>query len=475
MLKHEIKDLLTDIKQRQGYIDHNEKLIDIYEGNLAPYVEAELGKQLSEKSLEGAIGRIPPINILTKLVDKLSRIYQENPVRSVPDGSDSDAELLKWYEQCFKINATMNQSNEFFNMSKSTLIEPYLYKGKPKLRAVPNDRFIVWSNDVFNPMEVTHVVILHSSTNVVDGRGREHNERIYIAYTDEEVLVFDQDGKLRPDKQIELNFNEEGVNPYGKIPFVYVNKSANFLMPIHDTDLLRMTLLIPLMLADLNVSAMYQCFSIIFGIDIDAGDLVMAPNSFWSFNSDPASDKKPELGTIKPEVSIEEVLGLIQSELAFWLNSKGIKAASVGTISPDNAMSGIAKIIDEMDIAEDRKKQVDYFTGAEEDLWELVFSYMHPYWALTNQVENLAQMPEGVKVVTDFAEQLPLMSRGQLVADLKLEVEAGFTSTQRAIAKLNPKMDDAQIEELEQEIADDNKVGVDAFMTTPQQEQSDEN
>ena len=56
------------------------------------------------------------------------------------------------------------------------------------------------------------------------------------------------------------------------------------------------------------------------------------------------------------------------------------------------------------------------------------------------------------KVVTDFQEQLPTLTRGDIVEDLELEVNSGFTSRRRAIQKLNPKMTEEEIDDLIAEI-----------------------
>jgi hypothetical protein len=55
-------------------------------------------------------------------------------------------------------------------------------------------------------------------------------------------------------------------------------------------------------------------------------------------------------------------------------------------------------------------------------------------------------------VTTQFAVQLPMQSRGQVVKDLALEVESGFISRKRAILKLNPELKEQDVMGIMKEI-----------------------
>ncbi len=430
------------VQKNAEYLGHNQKLIDIYEGNLLEHIAKDLEKQLSPQSYVQAMARVAPINVLPKIIDKLTNIYQTTVLRTVEDGTDADLELLEWYAKKFDVNKQLNCSNELFNLAKASLIYPYVHKGEPRLRVILNDRFVLYSDDPIEPYKPTHVIILAGK--------KDNNLDIFQVFSDSEIYFMTSDGKVDYESMA-LN-NLDGSNPVGKLPFVYVNESKYQLMPKQDSDVLKLTKLIPIMLTDLNYAAMFQSFSVMYGINVDDEGIVMAPNVFWRFKSDPSSEQKPEVGMIKPEVDYDQVLKLIESELSMWLGTRGIRASTVGALTQDNFASGISKIIDEMDTFEARQKQTGYFTTAEEDLWDLVLNYMHPYWASTGQIENRTLWTPTALVKTTFAVQLPQQSRGQLVIDLKTEFESGFISRKRAIQKLNPEMVDTEVEELILEI-----------------------
>jgi len=453
-LRQQIPSMLKWVECHQAYLDFNSVLFDVYEGELLKYIQADLRKQLSEQSYAQVAHRIAPINVLVKVVDKLSKIYQQDPSRSVErpkvdgasepenDQRDEDSELLAWYAEKMSVNHKMNVANEFFNLFKASLVQPYVHRGVPSLRIIPNDRFIVMSTDPVEPTRPTHVIIPYGTKEKCTTNPRSKAEtyrtvRVYHAHTDMEFLIFNSDQEVEIEDMRALG-NEDGVNIFGRLTFTYVNRSNNLLIPKADRDGFQITKLIPILFSDLNFAVMFQAFSIIYGINIDEQVMTMAPNSFWRFKSDDKAEGKAEIGTIKPEVDISEVIELIRTIFSLWLNTKGIQAGAVGQADGNNFASGISKILDEMDTSEDRQRQVSFFKTGEQDLWDLILNYMHPVWVKSGMIENKATFSADASVKTNFAEQVPTFGRGKLVEDLDKEVGAGFMPRSEAIHRLNP-------------------------------------
>lgn len=425
------------------YLMHNGTLIDIFEENLLPYLEKDLCDQMSLQAFEQIKYRIAPINVLPKIIDKLTNIYQTSVIREVIDGTESDKQLLSWYQEKLDLNNQLNCANELFNLCKATLIQPFVYEMKPYLRVIMNDRFAPYSSDYVFPNKPTDIVV---------SAGKKDNQDIFHVYGKDGFYVMKADESIDFEEMLKLG-NPLGENPYAPyLPFIYVSDSKYKLIPTADTSILKLTKVLPIMLSDLNLAAMFQAFAIIYMIDADDTNIKFNPNAVWLLKSDPTTNSKPEIGTIKPTVDYSQVMSLIKDELSMWLGSKGIRASSIGSIDSDNFASGISKIIDEMDTFEARQKQVTIFTNVEAQLWDLILNVMHPYWVQQGMIENTTLWTPGAKVKTTFAAQLPMQNRGQLVRDLKDEYAAGFTTKKHAISKLNPHMTSDEIDLLIKEI-----------------------
>lgn len=439
------KEVEKIVKSYMPYLALNHEFIDIYDNNLGKYIEHDMKAQLSPQSFEQARHRISPINVLPKVIDKLTNIYQTAVLRNVVDGSTSDQETLEWYERTMQVNHQMNSCNELFNLCNASLVYPCVRDGKPALMVIENDCFIAYSDDPMNPTKPTHIIMRGGQD------PNDENVELYWVWSADQFFVSDSRGELRRDQMTRFE-NPDGYNPIGRLPFVYINSSTRRLMPKQDCDMLKIIKLIPVIFSDLNFAAMFQCFSILYGIDIDDTGIEFAPNAFWKFKSDPTSDKKPELGSIKPQVDYSQVLQLVETQLSIWLGCKGIKASSIGGMDKENFASGISKIIDEMDTYEARQYQVGIYQTAEEELWDLVLNYMHPYWVSQGLLNEVHSWTVGRMVATKFAIQLSMQSRGQIVRDVKEEYAAGFISKRRAVERINPEMNQHEIEELLSEI-----------------------
>jgi len=442
-----IKEILSQQKDYAPTLKHNENLLCILEGELLKFIESHLKEEFSEKSFKNIQPRIAPINFLKRIIDKTSKIYQQNPQRVIVDGTDQDQELLDWYVKSMRLNSKLNTGNEYFNTFKTNLNQVYLDDMKPKVRPIANDRFFLYSTNMIDRTVPTEVLLPFGQDMRKDARGNDVKVDLFKLYSDDQILIVDDAGDVISNPE-----NPEGINPFGSLNglFMYVNRSTNFLLPPMDSDTMRMTVLIPVLLSDLNYAVKYQAFSILYGIDVDDENLAKSPDAFWMFKTDPGDDKKPELGQIKPQVDITDVIQLITTELSMWLNSRNIRPGSVSDLSAENMISGISKLVDEMDTSDERQKQAELYSSAEEDWWSGLMHNVHPYWVSQNSIEMSQLFSPNARVEVTFPEQLPMLRRGQIVNDLKTEVEAGFISRESAMKKLNPEWTEKR---LNQELA----------------------
>lgn len=445
---------IEQVRKYNDNLAHNQKLFQIYEGNLLEQILQDVAEQFSEESYKVIKGRIAPINILKRVVDKLSTIYAKSVKRTVIEGTDEDKELLAWYEEQFDMNNTMNIANELYNLHKCTVVEPYIDDMIPKLRAIPSDRSLMLSQDPVDPTRPTMWIKMMGKSKVYG----EDKDVIYI-YTDKYFLPVTTEGVEVPGV-LASSDNPNGENPIGKLTGTYINQSHHCIVPQIDTDLLRMTKIIPMLISDLNYAILFQSFSMVYGIDIDTTNIRMSPNAFVSFKSDPTSTKTPSIGSLKPTVDIQEVVQFIQAQLTFWLNSKNIRPGTIGGLSTENFASGISKAIDEMDTVEARQKQVPEFMKAEKNFWTLITKNLHPYWMENKMINTNLNFSPNVQIKIEFPEQLPMSDRETVLKNVKEELTLKITTRKRAIKTVNPEMSDDEIEELLHEIDEENTQDV---------------
>lgn len=446
MLKDQIPTLLSHINKHADYLDNNAKLLDIYEGNLVEYIQKDLQASLSSDYYNKIKERIIPINILQRLVDKMAKAYATEPSRSLIVENKDDQELLDYYEDILCINNKGNDADEFSHLFKGYAWEPFVDDGVPMLRTIPYDKFLPYSNSNNNPEKVTVFIksIGERTVRVIDKRSRdgfrEEMRPIYYAYSNDEFVAFDSFGEEYERAYLE----NDGINPIGVIPFIYGSRAKGKLIPTQDSDIFRMSKVIPVMLSDISGAILFQCFSIIWGVDLDMENAPMSPNALWSLKSDADSDKTPQIGTIKPEADIDKVMTFILNTFALWLETKGIKVGSIGDTQGAMSASGISKIIDEADTTELRKKAISHLKKEEEKLWQLI-KKMHNHWVVTGEITGMVQFSESFEVAVVFDEPKPMVDRDKFVRTIDFEVSKGYMDPETAIRELYPDLDNAAV------------------------------
>jgi hypothetical protein len=183
-----------------------------------------------------------------------------------------------------------------------------------------------------------------------------------------------------------------------------------------------------------------------YGVDVNSENLVMAPNAFWSFKSD--NEKKPEVGTIKPEADTDKGLSFVMNVFILWLETKGIRVGSIGSVTGSNLASGISKIIDEMDVYSVKKKSMEWFEKDESELWNEKLPKIHNYWVQNGLVDPSIVPPivnDEFDVMVEFPAVEPMISRAEEIANYKSELELRTMTREMVIKKLHPHYTDEEV------------------------------
>ena len=462
--------------QNQNQTIFSAKLLEIYEGALQKHVEDSLKIELTSSAFKRSKERIAPINILPKIISKISAVYSQGCIRE-SNGNAVDDDNLSYYETNLALDSIMGQAEEYLSLFKNCCIEPFIDNGKPYIRVLPPTQFSVYSDNKVNPLAPTIFIKfigkVESMTQrtTTDGVSNLQASNVindvaaYHLYSDTEFLAVDGEGHIRTDL---MGKNLEGVNYFGRIPFIYISKSTNFLIPLPNSDMFQMSLLIPKLLTDLNYATMFSSFSQLYMIDIEADELSKNPDSMWILKSEEGESKSPEVGSIKSEVDIEKVLMLIKETLALWFDSLGMKSSGIGNITAKGAESGIAKAIDNSDIDEVRNKQKPIMKKAELELWDLL-KIQHEVWG--SEMKDLKPFSNTFNPTIVYNDPEPTIDYKTKIEGAKLKLEAGLTSFKRAVQEANPDLNAEEVDLLLEEILAEKKDRMDkaqdVFNNTP--------
>lgn len=447
-LRDKVGMILDRIDDLDNFYHHNEEVLDIYEGDLLPYVQKLMSETLDPRYYKLIEHRILPINFIQKIVDKLSKSYSDSPMRTC-----EDQEFIDEMETMLDIDQKMMTAEELSHLNRGYALKPKLTnKGKIKLEVIPYDKFLVIAEDHSDMLEPTIFVEFLGRVErqiVEDDRRREAVERdCYIAYTDTEIWAFDETGAHLPEIAEELNYR----NPVGMIPFVYGNRSMSSVVPKQDTDFLRLSKVLPLMLSDINGAIMFQCFTLIYGIDVNFKDATMSPNAIWELESDKRTDKTPQIGTLEPTVDSEKALSWFKNVLAMWLDTKGIDAGSIMSLDSQSIASGLSKAMDELDTTEARKKSIGYLKNEEKKLFKLL-ARLNNYWFTLPQSRDLGLRRVDVDVIdetieVDFKEPMPKLDYTTEIDNSVKMLDNGLSYREKEIKRLHPYITDDEIEQI---------------------------
>jgi len=443
MLKDRRKEIIEYVRQNKQFIELNTEALDIYEGNLLPYIDVILKNSLSSNYYNSIRDRILPINILQRYVDKVSATYSKAPKRT--SEYERSQEFVDFYSSALNINQSGQIADAYSNLFKGYAWEPYVDKnGKPAIRELPFNSFLVMSDSLVNPEEETVFI------KFMGKRGDDDDSMLLHVYTDTEFDAFYMNGLEASEYLIE----NQGVNVIGTIPFVYGKRQKNRLLPVLDSDMLRVTKAISVMLSDAAGCQFYQAFSIMYGIDVSFDNAKIGPNVIWSLKSDKESDKTPQVGTIKPEADTQKVVEFVTTIFTLWLETKGVRVGSMSSLQGNSTASGIAKVIDELDVYEIRKKSQEWFVKDEQELWNIKLPAIHNYWirsGLVNPSSVPGLIPEStdLDIHVEFERPMPMKSRQEEIAEIKAELELGTMTMKQAIKRLHPDYDEVEIQEVE--------------------------
>lgn len=444
---HDPKELVKIIYSEENLkrLDAARMRYEIYNGRLRDTIKEAISREfILPETVSEMINRIIPINITQKVINKLAGVYIDTPVRESESGNEQDTESVESIAKWTELDKSMKLLNRYFKLYKNALLESYVNSsGKPSVRALPEHTYTMISTDEIEPNIPTEI-IKHVKLS------KDRKKDVHIYWSDENHYAFDGEGNIIVDEN-----NPDMVNPYGKMPFVYVNESSDLLYPIQDDDLISVQIAICLLLTDLAFATKYQAWSIIYLIGADTEKLSFNPSSVISLPV--AQDgTRPEVGTIKPQIDSDAMLRQVEALVSMLLTTKNLSVNSVNAsgLNAQNAASGVAKILDSSESTEDREDQVKYFAVAEKQYFELLAKHQMPAWIAAGSIDPkyVVKFSPDFELSISYPEMQPVVSESEKT-DIEIKkLNAGITSKSMAIKELNPEYSQDEVNQVLLEI-----------------------
>lgn len=444
-IRNNLEAIVDFISESRDRIDTNLKLSDVLEDDIIKHIDRALAEELSKQPYSQARPRLAPINVGRKIIRKLSTLYSDPANRDFQDITDQ--ELWDFYSESMNLDVAMADANHFFNTYKYTALEPYVdSEGMPKIRVIPADRFLVWSNGYGDDPSTPEVFIKFL------GSGQDGAARFELWDSEEVITVDIGGGNSGKAKGNELKVVTADVNPYGVLPFVYITRSKYRIMPAPDEALAAMTILIPVLLTDLNLISKFQSYSMLYTVDVDVNNLTFGPTNIYNFKSDQQVGAKPQVGVLSPNANIEALSQSAVNQLSMFLETRNLKSSSVGQQNSDFSSSGIAMMIRNIDTTEDRNIQAIYFSQAEKALVNLISKRMHPVWREEGKVADLRSFSQNPRLSIKFADASNIMTDETRIANALMKRDNGLTTQRMALSEVHPDLNAEDIDKLAEDI-----------------------
>jgi hypothetical protein len=435
--------LLNSIQSQASddFKDNQQMRVDLYNGRYEQHLlDAINDRYVENKSLKL---QLQNFNITKMLVDNLSVIYKGGASRSLyfPDNDEQkptpdDDKIFEYITQKGQFDLHMAYANKMINLCRTILIKPWFDTKKGIIRF----RILLPSEVDFIPDELdptTAIAVIYRLTAPTDenylsgpvGTTASSQER-YALWTDEAYREYTQKQGF-----IEIQTNLEGVNPYGRLPYVKMTDT-----PVYNSfwvdggyDLVDAHINLALKITELNNLVYAQCFSqlILKGWKGDAKqNIVMGPNVPIII---PADDPQGE-GTgqnafyISPSPAIQQILDCIQADVDRLAEVYGISINDFKlTGSP---ASGYALELQNMHHTDRRKCEKPYYESAESEIFEivkLIWNYHSQFLPDGHSMKGKV-FSEGIALRTIIREPNIREDEETLLTILEKEKSAGLSS-----------------------------------------------
>jgi len=478
---------------------------DVFKDNTKKYVLENFKNETSagEEILPEIKSRASNLSFCRKIIDKKCMVYKDGAKREVAGDENQELQTaIDILSNLLNMDSTMKKANKYEELFKNSLVSvlpyeatngwrlklsviaPYLYDviedaNNPELAKV-----IVFSNYVPTDSKTTSgfthaqaagfrnkTTSLSDYTDLNDTIESLSNcptdEIEYIWWSDNYHFTTNAKGEIIPGKQ-EIDLS----NPIGELPFVdFSHEKDGSFWAVGGEDIVEGAILLNMLLTDLYFIAKFQGMGIgyMFGKGVPK-NMKVGPSSFVTLEVE-QGDPTPSLGFASSNPPIDSHIKMIEGYLAYLLSTNNLDAGSiVGTLSAQNAASGIQEVIKRADNLDDIEDQQEIYKDNEPQIYKLVFKWINLYFErglLASEFMEVGKIPEDLKVITKFNKPHAYLSEKDRLDVIEKRLMLGLDSKVDAIMQDNPNLTKEEAEEklerINQEVTDNQKSKMDMY------------
>lgn len=484
--KSQVSQIITEI---EGSENRDRKIYEfeayeIYSGNQRKHVKKEL-QRLFPETHESM--RVSNINILKKVVDKISRVYKTPPLRTLGGDNPNNETLAEVYEKFDKQYAQMDKS---FNRHKNTLVwvqNDLIEKTKFRLLILNPYSFDL----VINPdnFMVEAVILSYPDDTVTSMNGNLDKSKVRISDGINQFIAEGQEDsaprfktysmwtptqhvKIRQKKEIdnkvlttEITYiedplNPNGDNPLGMLPFRWLTT---------DPDVPEFPIASPLPFESVNINILesdiitasaLQGFGILLTTAEQGSKTNVIHQGFnIAMHLDQPSDPDAPRTTaeyLNPSPDLGGMRDVVNTYAEAVISDHGLMNFSLAG-SGDKFASGLDRALSMADVTEVREmNQADYME-VETDVFEIIKKYDEiNATKLFDKDDKLQVLYSKPKILTSEKETLELIEK---------KLDRGLLKKVKAFMLLNPSMSEEEAEEELEEIKEEKINNAQAFMS----------
>ena len=322
------------------------KALDYYKGNTKEYVHDYFS--------ESTLSKVPigNVNITKRVIDRISLVYMEAPIRTYTREDVTDYFSGKDHK--------LQRLERMTNLLDGVLIKPCWRIKDDGSECIEYDIIMdyepIFDTDPLKPHAIVYPIA--QKAEVLDTTPEQ------FAYWDSENhFIFDKNGKMYTHDD-----NPDMVNPYGVLPFVECFRDGkpetDYLDTNASTDLIQTNLAINVAETNKNANIMFQSFGYLFvngaGIDKDTMQIGQDKVNYLGVDG--------SISIVSPPNAVPALDESIQSSYKMLAQNYHLP---ISFVEGTTAASGVALKLRNTELTDDRKSDVTRWREVEFKLFEL--------------------------------------------------------------------------------------------------------